>query len=233
MSIAVHDVEKKFGEQRALKGVSLRLEKGEVVGLLGPNGAGKSTLMRLVTGYLPPTSGRIEVCGFDVMDQPLETKRRVGYLPERNPLHEEMYVREYLRFVAGVHGVANKNERVDAVIDEVGLTPEVHKQIGQLSKGYRQRVGLAQALVHDPEVLILDEPTSGLDPNQLVDIRALIRRLGQDRTVILSTHIMQEVEAMCDRVVLIRLGEIVADAPLSEFVAAEGGLEAQFKALTA
>ena len=233
MSIAVHDVEKKFGEQRALKGVSLRLEKGEVVGLLGPNGAGKSTLMRLVTGYLPPTSGRIEVCGFDVMDQPLETKRRVGYLPERNPLHEEMYVREYLRFVAGVHGVANKNERVDAVIDEVGLIPEVHKQIGQLSKGYRQRVGLAQALVHDPEVLILDEPTSGLDPNQLVDIRALIRRLGQDRTVILSTHIMQEVEAMCDRVVLIRLGEIVADAPLSEFVAAEGGLEAQFKALTA
>ena len=233
MSIAVHDVEKKFGEQRALKGVSLRLEKGEVVGLLGPNGAGKSTLMRLVTGYLPPTSGRIEVCGFDVMDQPLETKRRVGYLPERNPLHEEMYVREYLRFVAGVHGVANKNERLDAVIDEVGLTPEVHKQIGQLSKGYRQRVGLAQALVHDPEVLILDEPTSGLDPNQLVDIRALIRRLGQDRTVILSTHIMQEVEAMCDPVVLIRLGEIVADAPLSEFVAAEGGLEAQFKALTA
>lgn len=233
MSIAVHDVEKKFGEQRALKGVSLRLEKGEVVGLLGPNGAGKSTLMRLVTGYLPPTSGRIKVCGFDVMDQPLETKRRVGYLPERNPLHEEMYVREYLRFVAGVHGVANKNERVDAVIDEVGLTPEVHKQIGQLSKGYRQRVGLAQALVHDPEVLILDEPTSGLDPNQLVDIRALIRRLGQDRTVILSTHIMQEVEAMCDRVVLIRLGKIVADAPLSEFVAADGGLEAQFKALTA
>jgi ABC-2 type transport system ATP-binding protein len=233
MSIAVHDVEKKFGEQRALNGVSLRLEKGEVVGLLGPNGAGKSTLMRLVTGYLPPTSGRIEVCGFDVMEQPLETKRRVGYLPERNPLHEEMYVREYLRFVAGVHGVANKNERVDAVIDEVGLTPEVHKQIGQLSKGYRQRVGLAQALVHDPEVLILDEPTSGLDPNQLVDIRALIRGLGQDRTVILSTHIMQEVEAMCDRVVLIRLGEIVADAPLSDFVAAEGGLEAQFKALTA
>lgn len=233
MSIAVHDVEKKFGDQRALKGVTLRLERGEVVGLLGPNGAGKSTLMRLVTGYLPPTSGRIEVCGLDVMEQPLETKRRVGYLPEHNPLHEEMYVREYLRFVAGVHGVANRNERVAAVIDEVGLAPEIHKQIGQLSKGYRQRVGLAQALIHNPEVLILDEPTSGLDPNQLVDIRALIRRLGQDRTVILSTHIMQEVEAMCDRVILIRLGEIVADAPLSKFVAAEGGLEAQFKALTA
>lgn len=233
MSIAVHDVEKRFGEQRALKGVTLQLEKGEVVGLLGPNGAGKSTLMRLVTGYLPPTSGRIEVCGFDVMDEPLETKRRVGYLPEHNPLHEEMYVREYLRFVAGVHGVANRNERVDSVLAEVGLTPEVHKQIGQLSKGYRQRVGLAQALIHDPEVLILDEPTSGLDPNQLVDIRALIRRLGQDRTVILSTHIMQEVEAMCDRVVLIRLGEIVADASLESMLKADGGLEAQFKALTA
>jgi ABC-2 type transport system ATP-binding protein len=233
MSIAVHAVEKRFGDQRALKGVTLRLEKGEVVGLLGPNGAGKSTLMRLVTGYLPPTSGRIEVCGFDVMDEPLETKRRVGYLPEHNPLHEDMYVREYLRFVAGVQGVANRNERVDAVIAEVGLTPEVHKQIGQLSKGYRQRVGLAQALIHDPEVLILDEPTSGLDPNQLVDVRALIRTLGRDRTVILSTHIMQEVEAMCDRVVLIRLGEIVADASLKSMLNAEGGLEAQFKALTA
>ena len=233
MSIVVDNVSKEFGSQRALNDVSLTLERGEVVGLLGPNGAGKSTLMRLITGFLPPTEGRIEVCGFDVMDAPLETKRRVGYLPERNPVHEDMYVREYLQFVAGVHGVKNKAQRVASVIEEVGLTPEVHKQIGQLSKGYRQRVGLAQALIHDPDVLILDEPTSGLDPNQLVDIRALIRRLGQDRTVILSTHIMQEVEAMCDRVVLIRLGNIVADGPLSEFVAAEGGLEAQFKALTA
>jgi ABC-2 type transport system ATP-binding protein len=233
MSIAIEGVEKRFGEQRALKGVNLRLNRGEVVGLLGPNGAGKSTLMRLVTGYLPPTSGRIEVCGFDVMEAPLETKKRVGYLPEHNPLHEDMYVREYLRFVAGIHGVSNRSARVEEVLRDVGLLPEVHKQIGQLSKGYRQRVGLAQALIHDPEVLILDEPTSGLDPNQLVDIRALIRRLGEDRTVILSTHIMQEVEAMCDRVVLIRLGEIVADAPLAELVSAEGGLEAQFKALTA
>ncbi len=232
MSIAIEGVEKRFGEQRALKGVSLRLNRGEVVGLLGPNGAGKSTLMRLITGYLPPTAGRIDVCGHDVMEAPLETKKRVGYLPEHNPLHEDMYVREYLRFVAGIHGVPNRNARVEEVLSEVGLLPEVHKQIGQLSKGYRQRVGLAQALIHDPEVLILDEPTSGLDPNQLVDIRALIRRLGEDRTVILSTHIMQEVEAMCDRVVLIRLGEIVADAPLAQFVAAEGGLEAQFKALT-
>ena len=233
MSILVESVEKTFGTQRALKGVSLRCERGEVVGLLGPNGAGKSTLMRLITGYLPATSGRVEVCGFDVSDAPLETKRRVGYLPERNPVHEDMYVKEYLRFVAGVHGVINRSERVEEVIAEVGLGPEVHKRIGELSKGYRQRVGLAQALIHNPEVLILDEPTSGLDPNQLVDIRSLIRKLGQDRTVILSTHIMQEVEAMCDRVVLIRLGEIVADAPLQEFVSAEGGLEAQFKALTA
>ena len=233
MSILVDNVSKVFGAQRALNGVSLTLDRGEVVGLLGPNGAGKSTLMRLITGYLPPTEGRVEVCGFDVMDAPLETKRRVGYLPERNPVHEDMYVREYLQFVAGVHGVKDKAQRVASVIEEVGLTPEVHKQIGQLSKGYRQRVGLAQALIHDPEVLILDEPTSGLDPNQLVDIRALILRLGQDRTVILSTHIMQEVEAMCDRVVLIRLGDIVADAPLADFVKAEGGLEAQFKALTA
>ena len=233
MSILVDNVSKVFGAQRALNGVSLTLDRGEVVGLLGPNGAGKSTLMRLITGYLPPTEGRVEVCGFDVMDAPLETKRRVGYLPERNPVHEDMYVREYLQFVAGVHGVKDKAQRVASVIEEVGLKPEVHKQIGQLSKGYRQRVGLAQALIHDPEVLILDEPTSGLDPNQLVDIRALIRRLGQDRTVILSTHIMQEVEAMCDRVVLIRLGNIVADAPLADFVKAEGGLEAQFKALTA
>ena len=233
MSILVESVEKTFGTQRALKGVSLRCDRGEVVGLLGPNGAGKSTLMRLITGYLPATSGRVEVCGFDVSDAPLETKRRVGYLPERNPVHEDMYVKEYMRFVAGVHGVANRPERVEEVIAEVGLVPEVHKRIGELSKGYRQRVGLAQALIHNPEVLILDEPTSGLDPNQLVDIRSLIRKLGQDRTVILSTHIMQEVEAMCDRVVLIRLGEIVADAPLQEFVSAEGGLEAQFKALTA
>ena len=233
MSIWVDNVQKRFGTQRALNGVQLRIGKGEVVGLLGPNGAGKSTLMRLVTGYLPPTEGRVEVCGFDVAEAPLEAKKLVGYLPEHNPLHEEMYVQEYLLFVAGLHQVAARKARVAEVIREVGLTPEQHKTIGQLSKGYRQRVGLAQALLHDPEVLILDEPTSGLDPNQLVDIRALIRNLGKDRTVVLSTHIMQEVEAMCDRVVLIRLGEIVADAPLADMVNAPGGLEAQFKSLTA
>lgn len=233
MSIWVDNVQKRFGTQLALNGVELRIGKGEVVGLLGPNGAGKSTLMRLVTGYLPPSAGRVEVCGFDVAEAPLETKKRVGYLPEHNPLHEEMYVQEYLLFVAGLHKVSDRKARVAEVIREVGLTPEQHKTIGQLSKGYRQRVGLAQALLHDPEVLILDEPTSGLDPNQLVDIRALIRSLGKDRTVVLSTHIMQEVEAMCDRVVLIRLGEIVADEPLADMVDAPGGLEAQFKSLTA
>ena len=233
MSIWVDNVQKRFGTQLALNGVELRIGKGEVVGLLGPNGAGKSTLMRLVTGYLPPSEGRVEVCGFDVAEAPLETKKRVGYLPEHNPLHEEMYVQEYLLFVAGLHNVADRKARVAEVIREVGLSPEQHKTVGQLSKGYRQRVGLAQALIHDPEVLILDEPTSGLDPNQLVDIRALIRSLGKDRTVVLSTHIMQEVEAMCDRVVLIRQGEIVADAPLADMVNAPGGLEAQFKSLTA
>ena len=165
--------------------------------------------------------------------RPWKPKNGWGILPEHNPLHEEMYVQEYLLFVAGLHNVSDRKARVAEVIREVGLTPEQHKTIGQLSKGYRQRVGLAQALLHDPEVLILDEPTSGLDPNQLVDIRALIRSLGKDRTVVLSTHIMQEVEAMCDRVVLIRLGEIVADAPLSDMVNAPGGLEAQFKSLTA
>lgn len=232
MSIVVRQVEKVYGSQRALRGVDLEMHTGEVVGLLGPNGAGKSTLMRLITGYLPATSGRVEVCGFDVADHPLETKRRVGYLPEHNPLYDDMYVRESLRFVAGLHRLDDRQARVERVLEEVGLLPEVHKKVGQLSKGYRQRVGLAQALIHDPEVLILDEPTSGLDPNQLVDIRALIRRLGQDRLVVLSTHIMQEVEAMCDRVVLIRKGEIVADAPLAELASAEGGLEGQFKSLT-
>ena len=232
MSIVVRQVEKVYGSQRALRGVDLEMHTGEVVGLLGPNGAGKSTLMRLITGYLPATSGRVEVCGFDVADHPLETKRRVGYLPEHNPLYDDMYVRESLRFVAGLHRLDDRQGRVERVLNEVGLLPEVHKKVGQLSKGYRQRVGLAQALIHDPEVLILDEPTSGLDPNQLVDIRALIRRLGQDRLVVLSTHVMQEVEAMCDRVVLIRKGEIVADAPLAELASAEGGLEGQFKSLT-
>ena len=232
MGIQIHHVTKQFGAQKALNDLSLEVPDGQVLGLLGPNGAGKSTLMRLITGYLPPTKGTVHVAGFDVQDAPEETRRRVGYLPEHTPLHPEMYVTEYLRFVAGMHRIERPAERVEEVIAEVGLTPERHKEIGQLSKGYRQRVGLAQAMIHEPEVLILDEPTSGLDPNQLVEVRALIRRIGAQRTVILSTHVMQEVEAMCDRVVLIKQGQIVGDGPTSEFASQPGGLELAFKPLT-
>ncbi len=231
--IRIHNVSKEFGTQRALDGVNLEVPAGQVLGLCGPNGAGKTTLMRLITGYLPATSGEMKVAGYSVERDAECTREKVGYLPEHNPLYPDMYVREYLLFVAGMHKIQQVAARVEEVIAEVGLTPEAHKQIGQLSKGYRQRVGLAQALIHRPEVLILDEPTSGLDPNQLVDIRGLIRKVGKDRTVILSTHIMQEVEAMCDRVVLIRKGKIVADGTTAEFAGRPGGLEGAFKALTA
>ena len=232
MSIAARHLVKEFSGQVALNNVSLEIPSGQVLGLLGPNGAGKSTFMRLVCGYLPPNSGSLSVCGFDVDEDPLETNARIGYLPESNPLPEEMYIREYLRFVAGIYKLDNVTERVEEVIVQVGLTPEVHKKIGQLSKGFRQRVGLAAAIIHKPEVLILDEPTSGLDPNQLVEIRSLIRSIGEERTVMLSTHIMQEVEAMCDRVVMIKKGEIVADEDISKFVKDKGGLEEAFKKLT-
>ncbi|HIK66918.1 MAG TPA: ATP-binding cassette domain-containing protein [Flavobacteriales bacterium] len=232
MSISVKHATKVFDGQAALNDVSLQIPSGQVLGLLGPNGAGKSTLMRLISGYLPPTSGYIEVCGFDVDKDPIETKKRIGYLPENNPLPEEMYIREYLKFVGGLYNLNQVVDKVREVMDLVGLTPEAHKKIGQLSKGYRQRVGLAASIIHEPEVLILDEPTSGLDPNQLVEIRSLIRNIGKERTVMLSTHIMQEVEAMCDRVVLIRNGEIVADDATSTFTSLEGGLEKAFKELT-
>jgi ABC-2 type transport system ATP-binding protein len=188
--------------------------------------------MRLISGYLPPTSGHVEVCGFDVDSDPLETKKRIGYLPENNPLPEEMYIREYLKFVGGLYHLDHVLDKVKAVMELVGLLPEAHKKIGQLSKGYRQRVGLAASIIHEPEVLILDEPTSGLDPNQLVEIRSLIRSIGEKRTVMLSTHVMQEVEAMCDRVVLIRKGELVADEETSTFTNREGGLEKAFKDIT-
>lgn len=211
MSIAVHSIIKAYGPQRALDKVTFSVGRGEVVGFLGPNGAGKSTLMKILTCYLPPTQGSAEVCGFDIGTKSMEVRRRVGYLPEHNPLYLDLYVRESLDFMAGVHGLRNRSARVDAMIDRVGLGPEQHKRIGQLSKGYRQRVGLAQALIHDPEVLILDEPTSGLDPNQLEGIRALISQLGREKTVMMSTHIMQEVEAICDRVIIIDKGRIVAD----------------------
>jgi len=212
MSVLVKDLSKRYGTQLALDQVSLEIKKGEVVGLLGPNGAGKSTLMKILSCFIPPSSGTASVNDFDVIGNSMEVRRLVGYLPEHNPLYMDMYVREYLHFVAGVHKLGkNAKHRIDELIALTGLTIEVNKKIGALSKGYRQRVGLAQAMMHNPEVLILDEPTSGLDPNQLVDIRALIKSLGKEKTVILSTHIMQEVEAICDRAIIINKGRIVAD----------------------
>jgi ABC-2 type transport system ATP-binding protein len=231
MAISIQNVSKKFGNQMALSNVSLEVPPAQVLGLLGPNGAGKSTLMRLISGYFPATDGTVSVCGFDVLGQPMEARSCVGYLPEHNPIHTDMYVREYLEYTAGLHGIKDVSAAVSSMIERVGLTPESHKLIGQLSKGYRQRVGIAQALIHDPKVLILDEPTSGLDPIQLVDIRELIREVGRDRTVILSTHIMQEVEEVCDRVVLIHQGAIVADGALSAFASKPGGLESAFQEL--
>lgn len=216
MSIHAHKVTKIYGEQKALNEVSFEIPTGEVVGFLGPNGAGKSTMMKIITCYLEATAGEVEVCGHSVSEKSMQVKRLVGYLPEHNPLYPDMYVREYLRFVAGMYRVPAAKSRVEEMIERVGLTPEARKRIGQLSKGYRQRVGLAQAMIHDPKVLILDEPTSGLDPNQLVGIRKLIRSLGEEKTVMLSTHIMQEVEAICNRVLIINQGEIVADNNVTE-----------------
>ncbi len=220
MSIIVSNLTKKYGEQTAVNAISLSVTEPGIVGFLGPNGAGKSTTMKMITGFLEPDSGEIEVCGFPVKDQPLTVKKTIGYLPESNPLYYDMYVREYLEFTASMYPAPEKNkhlsvkERVANGIASVGLTPEANKKIGQLSKGYKQRVGLAAALLHEPKVLILDEPTSGLDPNQLVEIRELIRELGKEKTVLLSTHIMQEVEAMCSRVIIINKGNIVADDSL-------------------
>ena len=216
MSISVQNVTKYYGSQAALKNVSFALERGEIVGFLGPNGAGKSTMMKIITCYLPASEGEVIVAGHDVRKESIEVRRKVGYLPENNPLYPEMYIREYLRFVAGMYGIKRKKARVAEMIDMVGLGVESHKLIGELSKGYRQRVGLAQALIHDPEVLILDEPTSGLDPNQLDDIRSLIRRIGREKTVLLSTHIMQEVEAICDRAIIINRGNLVADSSVRD-----------------
>lgn len=212
MSIKVQNVTKIYGEQKALNDIGFEINSGEIVGLLGPNGAGKSTLMKIITCFIPPTSGKISVNEFDVMNHPIEVKKIVGYLPENNPLYLDMYVREYLEFIAGIHQLGSKTkERVDLMIDICGLEIERKKKIGALSKGFRQRVGLAQALIHDPSVLILDEPTSGLDPNQIVEIRNLIAKIGKEKTVMLSTHIMQEVEAICKRAIIINHGRIVAD----------------------
>ena len=213
MSIIVQNVTKQYDNQLALNDVSLTINKGEIVGLLGPNGAGKSTLMKIITCFIPPTKGTVSVEGYDIWEQSMEVRKRVGYLPEHNPLYLDMYVKESLGFVAGIHHITGQeaSKRIDEMIEMTGLGVEMHKKIGALSKGYRQRVGLAQAMIHNPSVLILDEPTSGLDPNQLIDIRRLIKDLGNEKTVLLSTHIMQEVEALCDKVIIINKGVVVAN----------------------
>ena len=234
MSIKVIELSKEFGLQKAVNGISFEAKPGRILGFLGPNGAGKSTTMKMLTGYSKPTSGSIEICGKSILSDSLAVKKLIGYLPENTPLYNDMYIREFLSFVAETYGIENLTNRVEEVIKQVGLTPEQHKKIGMLSKGYKQRVGLAQAIIHNPEVLILDEPTSGLDPNQLTDIRALIKKLGVAKTVIISTHIMQEVEAICDDVIIINKGKLVANAPLTTLKEEHGfkTLEEIFKKLT-
>lgn len=231
MSIQVKNLLKEYGTQKAVNQLSFTAGKGEIVGFLGPNGAGKSTTMKIITGYLQPTAGEAWVCGINVSDAPLETKKMIGYLPELNALYYDMYVREYLSFIAGLHQLPDTKAAVEKVIETVGLTPESKKKIGQLSKGYKQRVGLAAALIHDPEVLILDEPTSGLDPNQIIEIREVIRKQGQDKTVLFSSHILQEVEAICDRVIIINKGNLVADDTLTNLRKSASGevLNVSFK----
>jgi len=211
MSIEVTNLTKFYDEQAAVRDISFSVAKGEIVGFLGPNGAGKSTTMKIITGYIPSSSGEVKVCGLPVDVDSLDTRQLIGYLPEHNPLYLDMYVKEYLEFVAKIYKMSDVKDRVSDMVKAIGLDIEQNKKIGALSKGYRQRVGLAQAIIHDPQVLILDEPTSGLDPNQLTEIRELIKKIGKEKTVMLSTHIMQEVEAICDRVVIINKGQIVAD----------------------
>ncbi|MEI6576052.1 MAG: gliding motility-associated ABC transporter ATP-binding subunit GldA [Bacteroidota bacterium] len=224
MSIEVKNICKNYGKQKALDQVSFSLKQGEIVGFLGPNGAGKSTMMKILSCFIPPSSGDASVCGFDVLEQSLEVKKKIGYLPENNPLYLDMYVSEYLTFIGNLHQVGKTlDKRVKEMIELTGLGPEQHKKLGTLSKGYRQRTGLAQVLLHDPEVLILDEPTSGLDPNQLVGIRNLILEVGKAKTVLLSTHIMQEVEAICDRVIIIDQGHLVADDKTSVLASLSSG----------
>jgi ABC-2 type transport system ATP-binding protein len=233
MSIVVEKLTKLYGEQKALNEISFEVKQGDVLGFLGPNGAGKSTTMKILTCYIPQTSGNASVCGFDVVQNPIEVRRQIGYLPELNPLYTDMFVKEYLLFSAEVQGLGKlANKRVEEMIERVGLTIERSKKIGQLSKGYKQRVGLAQAMLHNPKVLILDEPTSGLDPNQVGEMRDLIKEIGKDKTVLLSTHIMQEVEAMCNRVVIINKGVIVANdkiETLQQKLVGETSIVVEFK----
>jgi ABC-2 type transport system ATP-binding protein len=221
MSVSVQALTKIYGTQRAVDNVTFEVKKGEIVGFLGPNGAGKSTTMKIATCYLPPSVGNVEICGFPVTTHPIEVRQKIGYLPEHNPLYLDMYVKEYLQFTGSIYGIKGKKltERIAEMIELTGLQREQHKKIGMLSKGYRQRVGLANALIHDPEVLILDEPTTGLDPNQIIEIRNLIKKVGEQKTVIFSTHVLQEVQAICDRVIIINLGKIVADDSTQQLLA--------------
>lgn len=230
MSIEVKNISKKYGEQLALNNVSFSIKKGEIVGFLGPNGAGKSTLMKILTGYVNPSSGQALVNGYDITINRKKAQLKTGYLPEHNPLYQDLYIKEYLEFSANIYGC--KKERIDEVIEQTGLTPEKRKKIDQLSKGYRQRVGLANALLHEPETIILDEPTTGLDPNQLVEIRKLIKNIAKDKTIFLSTHIMQEVKALCDRIIIINKGEIVEDINMSEQNLDSKDIERLFQELT-
>lgn len=230
MSLDISSLTKKFGNQTALNNINLSIGKNEIIGLLGPNGAGKSTLMKSITGVLAIEEGEITFNGLNIAENEIESKRKIGFLPENNPLYPEMYIREYLSFVANLHKIPK--ERIDEVIELVGLTPEKSKKISQLSKGYKQRVGLAQAILHSPDLLILDEPTNGLDPNQIIEIRNVIREIGREKTVILSTHIMQEVEALCSRVILIHQGNIIQDSPVEEFKGKFESLEEAFASYT-
>ncbi len=230
MSLQIINLTKKFGQQIALNDINLSIDKNEIIGLLGPNGAGKSTLMKSIVGAIKIDEGQIIFQGKDITESETESKKNIGFLPENNPLYNEMYVKEYLQFVADIHKISKS--RVDEVIDLVGITPEKSKKIGQLSKGYKQRVGLAQAILHQPDLLILDEPTNGLDPNQIIEIRNVIKEIGNEKTVILSTHIMQEVEALCNRVILIHHGNIIQDSPIEEFKGKFESLEEAFQRYT-
>ena len=232
MSINIIKVNKFYGKQQALTDVSFSLNKGEIVGFLGPNGAGKSTLMKIITCYLEQDSGKVQVCDLDTLEQNLKAKAKIGYLPEHNPLYTDMYIKEYLAFVGRIYKVENLDNRITKIIQQTGLTNEQSKKIGKLSKGFKQRVGLAAALIHNPEILILDEPTTGLDPNQLVEIRNLIKEVGENKTVLLSTHIMQEVAKMCNRVIIINKGEIVDDKLISNYQKNNIDLEEHFRKLT-
>jgi ABC-2 type transport system ATP-binding protein len=233
MSISINKVNKFYGKQQALTDVSFSLNKGEIVGFLGPNGAGKSTLMKIITCYLEQDSGKVQVCDLNTIGQNLKVKAKIGYLPEHNPLYTDMYIKEYLTFVGRIYKVQNLNNRITEIIQQTGLTAEQSKKIGELSKGFKQRVGLAAALIHNPEILILDEPTTGLDPNQLVEIRNLIKEVGKDKTVLLSTHIMQEVDKMCKRIIIINKGKIVEDQLISNLQKDNIDLEEHFRKLTA